>query len=188
MLYQIIELIVRTAAILLGTSLLLRAWLQHVGAGRNPLAQFAIAMTNWMVLPLRRAIPHGRGIDWASLVGALLVALAEVALLQIAASALSGYLFLNGAGIAVGALLELVRWIVWLAVFLVLLWSIVSWVNPESPVGPTLDTVVAPVLRPLRRLLPRTGAVDLSPIVFIVLMLIAQIVIEHLAAELLTLG
>jgi YggT family protein len=47
--------------------LLVRAWLPYVGVpGRNPLAQFVYALTNWIVRPLYRLMSPGRRIDWAA--------------------------------------------------------------------------------------------------------------------------
>ena len=40
---------------------------------RNPLGQFVVATTDWLVLPLRRAIPGLGGLDLASLLPAWVV-------------------------------------------------------------------------------------------------------------------
>ncbi|MDO9219105.1 MAG: YggT family protein, partial [Lacisediminimonas sp.] len=45
-------------------------------------------LTNWLVMPLRRVIPGVGGYDWASLLGAFLVALVAATIL----SALAGRL------------------------------------------------------------------------------------------------
>ena len=47
---------------------------------------------------------------------------------------------------------------------LVLIYAILSWVRADSPLGDVIDRLCAPLLRPLRRLLPLVGGVDLSPL------------------------
>ena len=49
-------------------------------------------------------------------------------------------------------------------------YAILSWVQPQSPVMGTLDRLCAPILRPLRRVVPLVGGVDLSVLVLIILL------------------
>ena len=81
MIYSIFNLIVDTIATVLAALLLLRFWMQAVRV-RPPLSlgQFMFRLTDWLVLPLRRLLPGLGGYDWASLLGALLVALISIAL------------------------------------------------------------------------------------------------------------
>ena len=52
-------------------TLLLRFVMQVLRAPfRNPLGQAVIALTDWVVKPLRRVLPGRRGIDWASVIAA----------------------------------------------------------------------------------------------------------------------
>ena len=50
--------------------------------------------------------------------------------------------------------------------------AIVSWFNmdPRSPLIQILDAVTEPVLDPIRRIMPRLGMIDLSPLVAILLL------------------
>ena len=51
---------------------------------------------------------------------------------------------------------------------LVVAWAISSWVLALGhPVRDTLDRIVEPLLAPIRRILPPTGPIDLSPMVLI---------------------
>jgi len=50
----------------------------------------------------------------------------------------------------------------------VVLQAILSWVNPDSPIAPLLNTVTRPVLRPFRRLVPPIANVDLSPLFLLI--------------------
>ncbi len=50
--------------------------------------------------------------------------------------------------------------------------AIVSWFNmdPRSPLIQILDSVTEPIMMPIRRIMPRLGSIDLSPIVAIFLL------------------
>ena len=50
---------------------------------RNPLGQAVIALTDWVVKPLRRVLPGVRGIDWASLLLAWLAQFAWLVALHL---------------------------------------------------------------------------------------------------------
>ena len=47
-----------------------------------------------------------------------------------------------------------------------------------------LDRVTEPLYRPIRRFMPRTGAIDFSPMVVIVILIILDIVLGNLASHL----
>ena len=49
---------------------------------------------------------------------------------------------------------------------------LISWVNlaPDHPIVEFLYSVTEPILGPIRRIMPRTGMFDLSPIVAIILL------------------
>ena len=50
--------------------------------------------------------------------------------------------------------------------------AILSWFNtdPRSPLIQILDAVTEPIMVPIRRIMPRLGSIDLSPIVAIFLL------------------
>ncbi|MNC91389.1 YGGT family protein [compost metagenome] len=60
--------------------------------------------------------------------------------------------------------------------------AVLSWVNPYSPVQPLFDAMTRPFLRPIRRVVPLLGSVDLSPLVLLLLLQIALIALAHLRA------
>ena len=86
MLYQIISLLLEVAAGLLAGTCLLRLYMQHQripmsARSGNPMGKFIFALTDWLVLPLRRVIPAAGRWDLSSLVAAFLVQLAEFLIL-----------------------------------------------------------------------------------------------------------
>ena len=168
MLYSILGLIIDTVAGILGAILLLRFWMQAVRV-RPPMAfaQFMFQMTDWLVKPLRRLLPGVGGYDWASLVGAFLVVLVAVALdLWMGAS------FTPQALIAL-SLLRLVQWVLYGLMGLLIVEVIFSWVNPHAPLAPLVRALNEPLMRPLRRVVPLLGGIDLSPILAFLLLRIA---------------
>jgi len=63
---------------------------------------------------------------------------------------------------------------------IVLIQVILSWVNPFSPMAAILNELSRPFLEPLRKRLPQVGNVDLSPMVFLLLLQIVMMVLQRL--------
>lgn len=162
---------------------LARFYLQALRAPfRHPLGQFVLALTNWAVLPARRLLPPLRGYDTASMLLAWLTAL----LMHLLLLALSPWPFvftspLSAVALALVAVLELVRMSLYLLFAAVIGQALMSWVAPYNPLMPLLDTLTAPFLRPLRRVIPPVGGVDITPIV---LLLAIQLVLSVFIARL----
>ena len=59
--------------------------------------------------------------------------------------------------------------------WLILIWALISWVNPDpyNAIVQFLYRATEPVLQPIRRILPRTG-IDVSPIVAFLLIIFLQ--------------
>lgn len=85
---------------------------------------------------------------------------------------------LLGAGLdLLFAILEIIKWLVIIA-------AVVSWVNPDprNPIVQFLYRSTEPILRPFRRILPpgRTGGIDLSPILVILLIFFLKSLLSRL--------
>lgn len=150
---------------------------------RNVLGEFIIAGTNWMVRPARRVIPSLAGFDLASLLLAWLLQ----ALLLFVVYLIAGIDFSSAPGIGAGALaglalIDLVRFTLYIFVFALIVQAVLSWVNPYSPVGPLFDALTRPFLRPIRRFVPPLANVDLSPLVLIIVLQVLLIPLSHLRA------
>ena len=175
MVSNIVSLIIDTVSTLLAGVLLLRFWMQAVRV-RPPfsLGQFMFRMTDWLVLPLRRLLPGVGGFDWASLVGALLVALLSVAIeLGVrSAFAIEPWLMLS--------LHALIHWVVYGFIGLLFLEVIFSWVNPDAPLAPIVRALNQPLMRPLRRFIPPIAGVDLSPILAFLMLRVVLFVTDSL--------
>lgn len=172
MLYSIYHLIISTIAGILGGSLLLRFWMQVVRA-RPPfaIAQFVFRLTDWLVRPLRKIVPGAGGYDWASLIGAFLVSI----LGTIAAWWMAP--FFSVRFVLLMALVHLMIWIVYGFMGLLILEVIFSWVNPHAPLAPFVQALNQPLLRPIRRVVPPIGGIDLSVLVaFLLLQIVLHLI------------
>nr|WP_145552265.1 YggT family protein [Variovorax boronicumulans] len=173
MLYQISAFLLEVIAGLLGSACLLRLYMQHqrIPFG-NPIGSLVFALTDWLVLPLRKVLrPVGRW-DMASLVGAFLLKLAQYFLLWL----------VTGGALAVVPVMS-VFGVIGLVIYgltgLLIVYAILSWVQAQSPLYDVIGRLVAPPLRPLRRLVPLVGGMDLTPLVLLVLLQVASIVLQH---------
>ena len=174
MLAQIILFILDSVCGFLTLALLVRFALQWARAPfRNPLGQVVIAVTDWMVRPLRRVVPGLFGLDLA---GLLLAWLWQVAY-QGVALGLSGVLLAVSLApavvVALLALLEVVKIGLYLVMGAVLVAAVFSWVNPYAPLAEVFNTLTRPLLRPFRRVIPPIGGVDLSPLALLLVLQIA---------------
>jgi len=182
MLFQIVSFLLDVVAGLLCGACLLRVYMQwqRVPFG-NPVGHLVFAFTDWMVLPLRRIVPAVGRWDIASLLAALLVELAQYGVLWLLIGAGAGW-----------------QWVPWLALWgvvrvaitglmgLMIVYAVMSWVQAHSPLSAVISRLCEPVLRPLRRIIPLVGGMDLSPLVLLVLLQVALMVLGHLQGGLWT--
>lgn len=181
---RVLSFLLETVFFFLIAAALLRAWMNHlrVHMSAQP-GRFAMALTDWLVQPVRRILPRPLAqsrVDWGSLMAAVLLALCYGGLWVMLASGMAGAVVSSSALLlaipVLGAKL-LLRVVLQGLMILVLAYAVLSWVQPGSPVMGTLDRLCAPVLRPLRRLIPTVGGVDLSVLVLVVLLQIGLILL-----------
>ena len=179
---DIIRFLLDITFTLFGAVLVLRCWMQLARVHpRHPVTHSVIQATNWLVLPLRRVVPGVGGIDWASIVAAWLVAIVYLLLLAL----LSGLNLATFLPAALGlALLTVLKWGLNLVVWMTLIQAVLSWVNPHAPLMPLLQTLTAPLLAPIRRVLPLLGGIDLSPLVLLVIAQVALMMVARLSISL----
>lgn len=149
--------------------LLVRFFMQWLRVSfRNQLGQFVVAVTDWLVRPARRIIPGLFGLDLPTLAAALALHGGYLA----TAFWLKQFSFGAHAGIAVCviiaiAIVELVRFTVYLLIGVVLIAAVLSWVNPHAPLAPLFNSLSRPFLRPFQRVIPPIANVDLSPLILL---------------------
>ena len=159
----------------------LRAWMNQlrVQMSGQP-GRLAIALTDWLVQPLRRVLPRSLAqsrIDWGSLLSAGLLSLVygglSVGLVSLFVAMPASPLWeLLERAVRLMLRVLLQGWMI-----LLLGYAILSWVQPQSPVLDTLDRLCAPLLRPIRRVVPLVGGVDLSVLVLVILLQVGLILL-----------
>lgn len=162
-------------------AIMLRVVLQAVRADFfNPICQFLVRVTNPAILPLRRIIPGFMGIDMAGIVLLLIVQTLELLVISWIAGPV-----LHFPGIFLLAVAELLRLLAYLYIFAIVIFALLSWVNPDpaNPVVPLLWRLTSPVLTPARQLLPSMGGIDISPMLVIILLLfLVRLLLDPLTA------
>ncbi len=178
---RVMFFLIDTVFFVLVAAALMRAWLNaaHISMAVQP-GPFLMALTNWIVMPLRKLLPtrwQRSRWDWASLVAAGLLAFTQALLLWVLGAGVVGWM-------GVDAWLPLwvaVRLLVGTALqglfVLLLLYAVLSWVQPHSPVYAWLSRLVAPLLAPIRRHVPLVGGVDLSPLVLVLAVQVALMLV-----------
>lgn len=81
-------------------------------------------------------------------------------------------------------LIQLLLLVSRLLVLLIIVQAILSFVMSEyHPIRETIDRLVDPMLRPIRQVMPRTGMLDFSPLVLIILIqLVTTLLVQFLSA------
>jgi YggT family protein len=163
----ILQLIVDTAASVVGGVLLLRFWMQVIRV-RPPssIAQFTFTLTDWLVRPLRRLLPGVGGYDWASLIGAFLIVLVASSVMLLA-----GW---SGQTVLLYALFRFLNWIIFGFMGLLIIEVVFSWINPHAPLAPFVHALNDPLLRPIRRVVPPVGGIDFSVLIALILLQIVK--------------
>lgn len=160
-------------------ALLLRFYMQAFRVSfRNQVGAFVVQLTNWLVMPLRKVLPGLFGLDLASVLPAYLLQV----LLLFVVFLLRGGLDVAATGNLHGlifwtALLATLRISVYLLIGALFLQAILSWVSPHSPLAQPLAQLTRPFLDPIQRIVPPIAAIDLSPLIAI---LLAQVVLIFL--------
>ncbi|HCM06790.1 MAG TPA: YggT family protein [Oceanospirillales bacterium] len=141
---------------------ILRFLLQLVRADfYNPISQFIVKATNPPLIPLRKMIPGWGGIDIASLVLALLVQAIAIVLI----------LLLNGIQpplqVALWAAIGVLSLILKVYFWGLLITVIASWIAPNSynPALILINQILEPAMKPIRKMMPDMGGLDISPII-----------------------
>jgi YggT family protein len=131
-------------------------------------------LTNPVMMPLHRLIPNWRTFDIAGVLLAWLLSAIKLALLY----AMFGQ-GLRIAGLVVMALADLVDFVLLLYLGLILLRVLLSFISVErsNPIVPLVIQLTEPLLRPIRRRVPAMGALDFSPAIVMLAILLMRILL-----------
>ena len=163
--------------------LLLRFHLQITRASyNNPLSQFSMTLTDFAVKPLRRFIPGLWGLDLATLMVAWLVEFLLISLVVVLSGRAAEFGLALTGGVALAALMELIKIALWMVILLQFMLFVISLVNPYSPYMSLLNAMNRPFARPVQKVVPPIGNIDLSPMVIVlVCSVLLQFILPWLA-------
>ena len=140
----------------------------------NPLTQFVVKLTDFLVKPLRRILPNIKNLETASFLWILVIETIKfylVSILTFGAPNLTGLPIL-----AVGDFLSL---LIQVFTFAIIIQVILSFVQPMSPFTHVLYKITSPIMRPIQKLIPPVGGFDITPIpALIILQLLAILLVS----------
>ena len=141
----------------------------------NPLSQFLVKITNPILVPVRRFIPSFGKLDTSAVVVALVLMIIKTVLL---AGLMGGSLnIVTLVWLSIG---ELIRSIIWIYIISLILMAVISWIGSAhgNPVAPLVNSLVNPLVAPVRRRLPPVGMLDLSPMAVMIGLYILLIIVN----------
>ncbi len=166
---------------------LLRFLLQVLRADfYNPVSQFIVKLTTPPLKFLRRFIPSVAGQDTASVVLCLVLIYAKFLLMRALSIPMvhigSVAAPIGGAsygGLLVFCIADLLALLLTVFLVAVIIKVVLSWISPGhyNPVIGLVDRIAEPVLKPVRRLIPPIGGLDLSPLFATLLILVAKMLL-----------
>lgn len=166
---------------------LLRFLLQLLRADfYNPISQFIVRVTTPPLHLLRRFIPSVAGQDTASIVLCLTLIYAKFLLLRAlevkavhigsSIAPIGGVSYL---GLFVYGIADLVALTLTVFLVAVIIEVVLSWVSPGhyNPVIGLVHKLSAPALKPVRKLIPPIGGLDLSPLFATLLLIVLKMLV-----------
>lgn len=152
----------------------------------NPVSQFIVKATSAPLKILRRGIPSIGGQDTAAIVFCLLLIYGKFLLLRLLAvpaiqigGVMAPVSAVSYPGLFVFCIADLVALILTVFLVAIIIQVILSWINPGqyNPVIGLVHKLSDPVLKPIRKLIPSMGGLDLSPLFASLAILVAKMLI-----------
>lgn len=137
----------------------------------NPLAQGIVKITDPVLIPLRRVVPSIKRYDTASLLlcfGVLLLKLLVFKLLSLGYVPTLGQSMLasqlSTSSLVLLAILDVIHQLFNVFIYALIIQAILSWIPGAAgnPVQGLVHSIGEPVLRPIRRIVPPMGGIDLT--------------------------
>lgn len=133
-----------------------------VFAGANwfdPMTQFIVKATNFIITPLRRMIPNINRLETSTLIVILAMEAIKFTVISLISVGTPNIL-----GVLVLSLADTFKLFVQFFFYAILIQVVMSWIQPQAPVMQLLYRVTSPIMRPVQRLIPPIGGMDISPI------------------------
>ena len=170
--------------------LLLRFWLPFLRANfRNPVAQGVMRYTSPLVNPVRRYVPSFGRVDTATILIAFLIQFGASYLIMSIRAVSHGsgaFAALSSANALIALALQSIIQLATLSVLLFIVAIIVRIVlgligRYFGPISDMLSDLTEPLLRPVRKIIPPMGVVDVSAYIVIVLLMALNMILADLA-------
>ncbi len=154
-------------------AVLIRVILQYVRAPfYNPIIQFVVQITNPGFKVFRKFIPGFKGIDFAGIVLAYVLAILNILIIyslklgvipNIITILFSGFLLL------IDSVLSILKW----SIILTIIFNLISIFAPHtssafSQISYLTYLISEPILKPIRKAIPPLGGFDISPIIALI--------------------
>lgn len=153
--------------------LVIRVILVWIGANYfDPLTQFVIRCTDFIIKPLRKKIPNIRHIETATVLLILVIELIKYFLVLALSFGMP-----NLIGLLIIVFGDIIKLVVQTFFYTILVQAVMTWIQPSSPVNHLLYQITAPIMRPIQRILPPMGGIDISPIPALILLQLLLIVL-----------
>lgn len=145
----------------------------------NPLTTVIDRLTKRVVKPIKRIAPSYRNFETASL---LIVFILEIIKFYLLATIMYGSP--NISGVVVLSVADILKNIVNIYFWAIIIQALLSWVSPGyTPLAELLAKITWPLVRPVHRLIPPIGGIDITPIpILLGLQLIIILFINPLVA------
>ena len=143
----------------------------------NPLSQFIVKITNPVLVPMRRFIPAIGKLDSSAVLLAFGLTFIKTSLLLLLTT--NHHYFPSSLFFALG---ELIKTIIWVYIFALIIQAVMSWIGNShgNPIAPLINSLTAPIIRPIRKVVPLIGMMDLSPMIAILGLNVLLIIVTNI--------
>lgn len=132
----------------------------------NPIVNMIIKLTQPVIRPLRKFLPTLYGIELSTVVAILLFEFLKFIFISVIVIGTP-----NFAGIILLSCADALKFLLNIFFYGIFIQAILSWIQiGYSPIADVLDKITAPIMRPLRRMIPLVGGFDISPIPALILL------------------
>jgi YggT family protein len=147
----------------------------------NPVSQAIVKVTTPTLMPFRKVIPGYRGLDFASLMLALVLNTVATALMVLAA----GFSLPDIGTIVSWAFVGLIAFILNIYFYALLISVIASFIAPFSgnPILLMIQQILDPVYSRIRRIIPPMGGLDFSPLFIFLAINVLEILVVNTFAN-----
>lgn len=146
---------------------ILKIWMQFIRADYyHPFTQSILKITKPITAPLRHIIPSIKNIDISSLIIVYIIALFKVVILM--------YFYFNEWSFSpiflYYAALTVIYTVGYLIFLILVVQAVLSWIAQSSPMFSILMQLTDPLIRPIRRIIPPIGMIDISFMIFLLIL------------------